>query len=455
MAKKIKLPLEMANNVAVRTLEELKENWDLEKIVGYYHNRRLVTWLSDRYYEKQAKQVAELQNVSAPVELQRQLCMIFEMPFNETNAVDVDVVIDRDAQLVKLRRITADDKVLKNIDKVAFNQEELSNLLDEGQDTIYLVNNTFTLPLSVKNKQYIGVGDVVAVINSTVPVDFKALNISLKNIKFNKEYEIITEILTELDKAVKVYLAGKFKEAFTMFLDLAAKGNGRAMYFLGEYYRQNYGGIFRDSEINTQIGYTWHKLGASNGDALAALKVAYSYPKDSLDRQNIFKKCFDAVKTLSDSGDIVAQSEIAELYRDGHGTEKNIDKRIEYLKKSAEAGCDWRWCDLASKYRNGLGVKKNAAKAKEYYQKAYEMDGEAKGEAANQLGHIFYNDKNYAEANKWYRKAGEAGFDWGWRNLANNYRDGLGVAKDTAKAKEYYQKAYGMGREAKKTRQKA
>ena len=171
--------------MAVRTLEELKENWDLERIVSYYHNGRLLTWLSDRYYDEQAEQLQSLQNTLNATELQRQLCAIFEMPFNETNAVDMDVVVDRDAQLNKLRKITADDKVLKNIDKVAFNQEDLATLLDEEKETIYLVNNTFNIPLTLKNKHYIGVGSVIAIINSKVPVDFTSLNIFFENIKFD------------------------------------------------------------------------------------------------------------------------------------------------------------------------------------------------------------------------------------------------------------------------------
>ena len=40
--KKIKLPLEMADGVAVRTLEELKDNWDLEKVLN--HTRVRVTF---------------------------------------------------------------------------------------------------------------------------------------------------------------------------------------------------------------------------------------------------------------------------------------------------------------------------------------------------------------------------------------------------------------------------
>ena len=81
MAKKIKLPLEMANGVAVRTIEELKENWDLEKIVSYYRNGRLLTWLNDRYYDEQAEQLKLLEDVTDAHELQNKLCGIFDMPF--------------------------------------------------------------------------------------------------------------------------------------------------------------------------------------------------------------------------------------------------------------------------------------------------------------------------------------------------------------------------------------
>ena len=47
MAKKIRFPLEMINGVSVRSMEELRENFSLLKILSYLSNEKLVTWLRD------------------------------------------------------------------------------------------------------------------------------------------------------------------------------------------------------------------------------------------------------------------------------------------------------------------------------------------------------------------------------------------------------------------------
>ena len=39
MAKKIRFPLKLAEGAEVRTLEELREHFDLEALLGYYKNR--------------------------------------------------------------------------------------------------------------------------------------------------------------------------------------------------------------------------------------------------------------------------------------------------------------------------------------------------------------------------------------------------------------------------------
>ena len=75
-----------------------------------------------------------------------------------------------------------------NVDKVAFDQEDLADLLDADTNEIYLCDNRFSIPLRVKNKNYIGISKAVAVIRSDKPVDFEALNIGFKNISFNPEY---------------------------------------------------------------------------------------------------------------------------------------------------------------------------------------------------------------------------------------------------------------------------
>jgi hypothetical protein len=83
----------MANGVTVRTLEELKENWDLGKIIEYYHNGRLINWLNDRYYTDIVEEINKLNEIADPQELQKQLCDIFGVTFEEEKTVVIIVCV--------------------------------------------------------------------------------------------------------------------------------------------------------------------------------------------------------------------------------------------------------------------------------------------------------------------------------------------------------------------------
>lgn len=48
MAKKIKFALTMKDGTKVRTLNELREHFDLERVIGYFLDGRLQKWLEDR-----------------------------------------------------------------------------------------------------------------------------------------------------------------------------------------------------------------------------------------------------------------------------------------------------------------------------------------------------------------------------------------------------------------------
>ncbi len=189
--KKIKLPLEMANGVMVRTLDELKENWDLEKIVGYFGDGRLVTWLNDRYYTDLAEQVQKITAKGA--EAQKELCAVFGMEFKQDEVVDEEVLAERKRKLDILRQFTSDDEILKNVDSVAFNQEDLADLLDEGVEKIYLCNGKFSVPLNISGKKYIGITDAEVYIGKDELQDFDKLGISFENVKFDEKYQKLVE----------------------------------------------------------------------------------------------------------------------------------------------------------------------------------------------------------------------------------------------------------------------
>ena len=276
----------------------------------------------------------------------------------------------------------------------------------------------------------------------------------------------------EIKKAEQLFLNYKLDEAFELFKKLAEDGNGRAMYFLGEFYSQPYGKIKKDNEKAKE----WRIKGKEAGDILAALNVAYSLPEDSDERNRICFELFKDILKLAETGDIFAQNELANLYLYGDGIEEDEEEGVKWLKRSADAGHWISIMDLADCYSDGIGVSQdklkaidlykrvyelgsgeaanrigviyhnqnNSEEAVKWYKKVYELGGSASGEAANRIGLIYDNQNNSEEAVKWYRKGFDKGYDWSGYNLALSYSNGTGVPQDKQKALELYKEVYDL-----------
>ena len=276
----------------------------------------------------------------------------------------------------------------------------------------------------------------------------------------------------EIKKAEQLFLNYKLDEAFELFKKLAEDGNGRAMYFLGEFYSQPYGKIKKDNEKEKE----WRIKGKEAGDILAALNVAYSLPEDSDERNRICFELFKDILKLAETGDIFAQNELANLYLYGDGIEEDEEEGVKWLKRSADAGHWISIMDLADCYSDGIGVSQdklkaidlykrvyelgsgeaanrigviyhnqnNSEEAVKWYKKVYELGGSASGEAANRIGLIYDNQNNSEEAVKWYRKGFDKGYDWSGYNLALSYSNGTGVPQDKQKALELYKEVYDL-----------
>lgn len=187
MAKKIRFPLEMENGVSVRDLDELKDNFSLARVIGYINDGKLITWLQDRYENELAEEVKKI-NVEAE-DAAKKICELFDVEYDETAEEEVEKAEERKRKLELLKKFPDRMEYAKYIDLVAFDQDDLYDLLDENVNEIYLCGNKFTIPIAKGNIKYVGILDkVTVVINSKEPVDFNSRGIIFENCIFDEKY---------------------------------------------------------------------------------------------------------------------------------------------------------------------------------------------------------------------------------------------------------------------------
>lgn len=242
-----------------------------------------------------------------------------------------------------------------------------------------------------------------------------------------------------LKDAEKLFLEYKLQEAFDAFQALAEEGNGRAMYFLGEFYRNAYRNIVEKDE---QIGFYWYRKGAEAGDVLAKLNTAYEYDKDSSERNRIIDDVFEEVKLLAENDDCFAQSELSYIYV----AQNENNKVFCTTKKSAEAGY-WRsQYELGECYFYGSGINEDEEEAVKWYRKSAE-NGYA--EAQNMLGKCYHNgngvEEDLEEAVMWFERAANQEFAPAQNNLGYCYYNGYGVDEDEEEAVMWFEKAARQG----------
>lgn len=185
MAKKIRFPLDMGNGIEVRTLEELQENFSVEKVLGYYADGKLLIWLKDRYLDDIADAISGLDKDDSDFAMK--ICNAFGVEYNEE--FDIEELEERNRKLKILKQYTEDKQYVDVVDDIAFDQDELYDLLDEDKHTIYLCGDNFSIPLSKKGVHYIGINLPEVVISSKEKIDFEGKGIQLENVKFDEQYQ--------------------------------------------------------------------------------------------------------------------------------------------------------------------------------------------------------------------------------------------------------------------------
>ena len=454
----VKFPLKMTDGTMVRTLEELREHFDLTAVLAYYDSGRLTKWLENFYYDEEAKNVLALD--PGMDGFAKKLCAILGVEYSESDArqVDLDDISRRNERLERLKQYTADDTILAAVDRVAFTQEELADLLNKGVTEVYLLGDQFTVPEGFEKNSYQCINDPVVRFGKVERLEkaaeqgdtrakaklyrFRAveLNDAEAQVRLGDCYDNGTGVVTSHIEAVRWYRKA------------AEQGYAEAQFHLGYCYYAGYG-VKRNEEEASK----WYRLAVEQGHAEAFSNLVRDvlgalWPIDISEVAKLYKTFIKAghAENLdkdmnefanwcvrsAEQNDAEAQVRLGDCYYNGTGVDEDKDEALKWYKKAAKRGYAPAQVKLGDYYDDYSNDKRDVEEAVKWYRKAA-VQGCA--EAQSKLGAIYEVYKeDFEEAVKWYRKAAEQGYAEAQTELGDCYYYGIGVEEDTEEAVRLY-----------------
>ena len=206
------------NDIEINTLAELKKNFDFRTVMAYFKSKQLITWLEDRFYSDEADAIKALKPTDkyAP----QKICDILGVDYEEycEDLDDAETVAWRQKRREHLKKYTNDPTIIKKVDTVAFDQDDLEDILSDTPvpNVIYLCDNFFRFPSGILRKNfitYIGLGKNVKVKFETAKaVNLDALDITFENITITDE-EPETEVAEEIEEVEEEEVAEEIEPA--------------------------------------------------------------------------------------------------------------------------------------------------------------------------------------------------------------------------------------------------
>lgn len=445
MAKVIKFALELKNGEQARTIDDLRVHFDIEKIVAYFLNGRLLTWLRHRHLDVEADAVEALSSDDA--EFAKKLCDILGVAYEKHlatgAAIDANALKESHERMNALRQITSDSEILAKIDRVAFDQKDLLRLASDNEPEVYLCNGRFVIPLICNNKHYIGLGKVEAVIASDEVINFEERHIRFTNVRFDDDYQKIAETENPkiwAEKGNDAYDEENYSEAMKWCQKAADAGNADAMHTIGEMYHYGQG---VEQDIGKALEY--YTKAATGGWEPAMVDLGDMY-KNGEEVSQDYGKAMEWYRKAADAEDGEAMNRIANMYYIGEGVSQDYSEAVKWYQKSADVGFDWGMNNLANMYYIGEGVSQDYGKAMEWFKKAAD-DGN--GDAMNSLGNMYFDgngvSQDYGKALEWYKKSAKEGNGDAMFMIAKMNMKGFGVSQNPAEVLKWYKKAADNG----------
>lgn len=447
----VKIPLKMSDGTSVRTIEELREHFDLRAVLDHYSNGRLLKWLEDRYYDEEARAVKALDLTSE--RLKEDLCAILGTSYLERVDAKIDIgdILKKSERHELLKKYTLDAKIIDSADKVAFTQRELTELLkkldslevdEEDNRVIYLCGEHFIIPANISGVIYRGIN------NPTVEFDADVVESGID----------LQDIECDIGNYVDDGNYAAFLEAFdnnpllgTKLLQKAAeKGNMYAQFLLGVQYLDGTG---MDEGWDWGEASKWFQKAAAQGHIDANvwtynLQLSFGGLEEENAKEAVkwFKKSVEQDSLYVN----MASGGLGKCYMQGLGVEQDFKKAALYLKRAVmdeEPDADILYY-LGVCYFHGEGVTQDYQEAVKWLLRAAEMD---QVDAQAMLAVCYYDgkgvEKNDEESARWHRRAAEQGLGISASILGSLYTVGKGVEPNFLEAIKWYRRAAEQGNE--------
>ncbi|HCE66871.1 MAG: hypothetical protein A2X82_11665 [Geobacteraceae bacterium GWC2_55_20] len=144
----------------------------------------------------------------------------------------------------------------------------------------------------------------------------------------------------------------------------------------------------------------------------------------------------------TNSSRTTSQAEMDFMIAEKAYSKGDFSTAVQYLRKSADAGFAAAQNNLGMAYDTGEGVQADANEALKWYTKAAKQDYT---EAFNNIGCLYNEYQQYAEAFQYFSKAAAKGHSSGQLNLGLQYVNGMGVNQNMSEGIAWLKKSAAQG----------
>ena len=186
--KRIKFPLTMKNGAEVRDIESLRENFDMESVVGFFSSGKLEKWLENYYYDDILEKVKELDQKAE--DFGSRLAEALGAEWHGDDA-EVQQTMKQTELKERLKPLVSEEK-LEQMDYIADTQETLEQFAKQGKSPVYLYGDKFTIRKWMKNIECIGIQNPTVSVEIESPVEYQKKKIRLSKVSVDdKEINLL------------------------------------------------------------------------------------------------------------------------------------------------------------------------------------------------------------------------------------------------------------------------